>query len=226
MERYQRNMNMLSKEEIIKINNAKICVIGCGGLGGFIIEGLTRLGFEKLTIVDKDVFDETNLNRQLFSSHSNLGELKATTGAKRIKEINNRCTPTPINDELNESNIIDIIKGHDIVIDAVDNVKTKLLLQEYCEILNIPLVHGAIGGWYGQVAVILPGDKLLSRIYRTLESGIEKTLGNPSFTPAIIANFMVSEALKLYLNKGDVLRNKLLMLDLLSNELDLIEFTK
>jgi len=216
-------MNMLSEDEMIKVNKGKIAIIGCGGLGGFVIEGLARLGFETLTVVDDDVFDQTNLNRQLLATETNLMSSKSQSARTRIERVNSDVAVNSITLRFDEKFGKKIILNHDIVIDAVDNVKTKLLIEEYCKELNIPMVHGAIGGWFGQVANIMPGEDLLKKIYLTDQAGIESELGNPSFTPAVIANIMVSETLKLYLNK-DRLNKQLLTIDLLSNNFDKMDF--
>ncbi|XMB85964.1 HesA/MoeB/ThiF family protein [Mycoplasmatota bacterium WC44] len=221
--RYIKNMNMLSEDEIKSLHKAKICVIGCGGLGGFVIEGLIRLGFENLTVVDNDVFDKSNLNRQLFATESTLQNSKARTAGERVVDINSRSKVNPITLRFDRKYGKKIIQNHDIVIDAVDNVETKLLLEEFCNELNIPLIHGAIGGWFGQVAIIHPGDGILSKIYSSNTDGIEKELGNPSFTPAVTANIMVAEALKLYLNKKEKLHKQLLVIDLLNHSYDVID---
>jgi molybdopterin/thiamine biosynthesis adenylyltransferase len=99
-----------------------------------------------------------------------------------------------------------------------------LILQSFCEEAQIPLVHGAIAGWYGQVTTIFPGDRTLDRLYKDAsDRGLEDELGNPSFTPATIASIQVSEALKVITGKEEVLRKKILMIDLLDNEFHIIE---
>jgi molybdopterin-synthase adenylyltransferase len=118
-----------------------------------------------------------------------------------------------------------IIAGHDIVVDALDDIETRLFLQKLCEELNIPLVHGAIAGWYGQVTTILPGDRTLDFIYaRKKESkGVEKELGNPSFTPAHVASIEVGEVVKLFIKRGELLRNKILFINMLDNDYDIVD---
>jgi molybdopterin/thiamine biosynthesis adenylyltransferase len=105
----------------------------------------------------------------------------------------------------------------DLIFDCLDTISSRLHLQEMGERYSIPLVHGAIGGWFGQVAVVWPGSKLLSNIYGTKREGIEKTLGNPPFTPALIATLMVSEGIKLLLGKK-IRENTVLFADLLNNQ--------
>lgn len=221
-DRYIRNINTLSKEENDKLKSFKVCVIGCGGLGGYIIEQLGRLGIGSITAVDGDVFDVTNLNRQILSSENSIGESKALVAAQRIAMINSEIKLTPIHAIVTEQNCDEIIKGHDIVVDALDNMTSRRLLEESCEKLNIPMVHGAIAGWYGQVSTIMPGDRTLKKIYpEDSDKGSEVELGNPSFTPGLVASLQVAEVIKVLLNKGDVLQHKLLTIDLLSHEYDI-----
>jgi len=107
--------------------------------------------------------------------------------------------------------------GVELIFDCLDTIPSRLHLQEVGERLSIPLIHGAIGGWYGQVAIVWPGSKLLSNIYGTRQDGIEKVLGNPPFTPAFIATLMVSEGIKLLLGKKER-ENTVLFADLLNNQ--------
>ncbi len=224
MKRYIKNMNMLSKEENERLGDFKVCVVGCGGLGGYIIEFLGRLGIGHITVVDGDFFDETNLNRQILSEVETIGKSKALTAQKRMKQVNPLIEVTPITERISEENAHEVLKGHDLIIDAVDRINTRFLLQDTASKLNIPLIHGAIAGWYGQVSTIFPGDKTLDKIYPSKDgNGLESELGNPSFTPALVASIEVSEALKVLLGKGEFLRKKLLYIDLLDHDYVVME---
>lgn len=209
-------MNTLSKEENEKLKDYKVCVIGCGGLGGYIIEMLGRLGIGNITAVDGDVFQESNLNRQLLSDSDSIGVNKADRAKERMSLVNPDVKLTPINEMLVESNGLDILKGNNVVADALDNIISRLILQELCSKLNIPLVHGAIAGWYGQITTVFPGDNTLSFLYsKGHEKGVERHLGNPSFTPALAASIEVSEVIKILIGKGILLRKKVLFIDTL-----------
>ncbi|WP_461206774.1 HesA/MoeB/ThiF family protein [Clostridium sp. DL1XJH146] len=225
--RYEKNMSMLSEEENNKLKDFKVCVIGCGGLGGYIIEMLGRLGIGHITVVDGDTFDETNLNRQLLSDEKALGMNKAKKAEERMKTVNSSIKLMPIDKMFNVENGEEILKGHDVIVDALDSIDARLLLQELCEKLEIPMVHGAISGWYGQVTTILPGDRTLNFLYngeKNKQGNKEKVdLGNPSFTPAQIASIQVSEALKLLLKRGKLLSKRILFVDLLEQEFDIID---
>ncbi|MFZ5352454.1 MAG: HesA/MoeB/ThiF family protein [Bacillota bacterium] len=227
LKRYSRNVSTLSVEESESLVQNRVCVIGCGGLGGYIIEMLGRLGVGHITAIDGDVFEETNLNRQLLSDTESLGMNKALKAKNRMKVVNPHIEVTAITEKLTEVNGREILKGMDVVVDALDSIETRLLLEELCMELNIPMVHGAIAGWYGQVATILPGDKVLRNYYTGKDLvGAEKVYGNPSFTPALVASIQVSEVVKLLIGRGDLLRRKMLFIDLYRQEYDTIDFDR
>lgn len=210
---------MLSREENLSLRSKKVLVVGCGGLGGHIIEQLARLGIGHITAIDGDVFDESNLNRQLLSNTQNLGQPKANVAREHVAKVNPDVQVTAIHGFLDESNAEEIIAGHDVICDALDNMTTRLLLQRFAEKLSIPLVYGAIAGWYGQVTTIFPGDNILGSIYQGgTDKGIETELGNPSFTPALVASIEVSEVVKILTGKGQLLRNRFLMINTLDQE--------
>ena len=224
MLRYSRNKNLMSDDEITLLSQKKVCVLGLGGLGGYIVEMLSRIGVGSLTLVDGDVFDETNLNRQLFSSMNNLGNSKALEAEKRVKGINPLTKVIPVYEFVDSSNAMKIIANHDVIVDALDSIDLRKSIARACTELNLPLVHGAIAGWYGQVATIYPNDTTLDILYpKDIKRGIEKELGNPSFTPALVASIQVSEVIKLLLNRGDLLRNSFMMIDLYTNDIEVIK---
>jgi len=223
MDRYSKN-GIFSKLEQSAIKKSKVCLIGCGGLGGNILEMLLRLGVGSITIVDGDVFDQSNLNRQLLSNVENMNKSKVIEGVKRAKLVNPEIEVLPIQDSLNEENARDLISSHDVVIDALDNISTRFILQKACEEEKIPLVHGAVAGWYGQITTILPGNKSFNKIYPDrLKKGLEDKLGTPSFTPMLVASAQVSEVVKLLIGRGEILSNKVLYIDTIDNEYFIID---
>lgn len=218
MSRYERNFPAFSKEDFERIQNTAVCVVGCGGLGGYIIEMLARIGIGSLTVIDGDVFEASNQNRQLLSTEKNLGVPKAKAAADRVKLINKNVEVHYYHAFIGEENGLSLIGDCQLVMDALDNVPSRLTLQKLCNEKSIPLIHGAIGGWFAQVATVFPGDDTLSRIYAKENDYDSKSMGNPSFTPAFAASIQVSECLKVITEKEDLLRNKFLYVDLLSNE--------
>ena len=213
--RYLRNIGTLTESENIELFSKRVCVVGCGGLGGYIIESLGRTGVGNITAIDDDVFEESNLNRQILSEVSLLGSSKAKAAKLRMQKVNPNVNVEAIAIRLNEENSQDLLRGHDVVVDALDSISTRRILQKSCEELGIPLVHGAIGGWFGQVTVIMPGDRVLDKLYpASIDKGIETKLGNPSFTPAIVGSIQACETIKLLTKKGELLHHKVLSIDL------------
>lgn len=224
MKRYVRNHTCIGEVNQEKLKAASVCVLGCGGLGGYIIEMLVRLGVGRITVVDGDVFDETNLNRQLLSNEDNIGQSKANQAAIQMHKINSDVEVKPISKFVTKENGYEILKGHHIVVDALDDIKVRKDVCALCSEMGIPYVYGAIAGWYGQVATIYPGDHTLDILYQsTVTKGKEIELGNPSFTPATIASVQVAEVVKLITGKGQVLRHAFMHMDLLNNEFEVFK---
>lgn len=223
-ERYLRNMTLLSPQENARLKDFRVGVIGCGGLGGYCLEMLGRLGIGQITAVDGDVFEPTNLNRQLLADETTLGKNKALAAQARMAKVNPLVAVRAIPERFSDSNGREILQGQDVVIDALDNLETRFLLQDLACELAIPLIHGAVAGWYGKITTIFPGDDTLNRLYRREQHpGLEQKIGTPAFTPAVVAAMQVSEALKVLLHKGQPLRHKLLYIDLHSNLMQLID---
>jgi molybdopterin/thiamine biosynthesis adenylyltransferase len=223
--RYLKNQNSITEDEQTFLSTKSCAIVGCGGLGEYIAQHLLRLGIIKISIIDPDAFEETNLNRQLYCTELNLGKTKTEETKLNLLRINKNAEITTVNHRLTAENGLIYLKNHDLVFDAIDSINDRIMLQQLCEKLNIPLVSASIAGWYGQITFIYPGDNTLQKVYKHAENfSIEKETGNPAFTPAIMASWQVSEALKYFLNKGDLLRNKLLVLDLLFNETTIIDF--
>ena len=224
--RYQRNRNMISCEEQLRLFRSSVAVIGCGGLGGYVIEELARLGVGHITAIDPDIFEEHNLNRQILSSPAALGMAKVEAAAARVAGINPAVTLVPIRDAYAPENGAAYLGRAHVIVDALDSIPTRLELAETCTTLNIPMVHGAIGGWYGHLTTQFPGDTTVQSIYRNWVAGkgIERELGNPAFTPAVVASLEVAEVCKLLLGKGETLRNRKLLINLLDMEFEEISF--
>ncbi|HBA88781.1 MAG TPA: thiamine biosynthesis protein ThiF [Geobacter sp.] len=224
--RYQRNRNMISTEEQLRLFNSRIAVIGCGGLGGYVIEELARLGVGQIVAIDPDIFEEHNLNRQILSYPAILGMPKVYAALERASQINPAVTVTAVQDSFCVMNGFELLAGCQVAVDALDSISYRLELAEVCNIAGIPMVHGAIGGWYGHVATQFPGETTVQQIYRhwVAGKGIEQQLGNPAFTPAVVASLEVAEVCKILLGKGELLRNRKLSIDLLAMEIHEISY--
>ncbi|QXE91178.1 HesA/MoeB/ThiF family protein [Geomonas subterranea] len=224
--RYQRNRNMIQIDEQLRLFQSRVAVIGCGGLGGYVLEELARLGVGQIVAIDPDIFEEHNLNRQILSSPALLGQPKAAVAAERLAQVNPAVTVTAIQDYFCLANGHELLAGTHVAVDALDSISYRLQLAEFCNLAGIPMVHGAIGGWYGHVASQFPGETTVQQIYRhwVAGKGIEQQLGNPSFTPAVVASLEVAEVCKILLGKGEPLRNRKLTIDLLEMEMQEISY--
>jgi molybdopterin/thiamine biosynthesis adenylyltransferase len=216
--RYQRNQKMLSTAEQLRLAKSRVAVIGCGGLGGYVLEELARLGVGRLVAVDPDVFEEHNLNRQLLATPVLLGTAKVEAAVARLGEVNPAVTVLPAREAFSVANGASLLAGCALAVDALDSIPVRLELAAVCAGLEIPLVHGAIAGWYGQVTTQFPGDTTLVDSYARSGTGIEKELGNPSFTPALVASLEAAEVCKVLLSRGTPLRRRTLVIDLLEME--------
>ncbi|MCL1935376.1 MAG: HesA/MoeB/ThiF family protein [Defluviitaleaceae bacterium] len=218
--RYSRNIQAISKKQLNDLHSKKVCVIGSGGIGGYVVEILSRIGIHNITVVDNDVFDYNNLNRQLFSKESLIGKSKVEAAKQRIFEVNSNVNLQIHDKMLTEENAEEIVKNHDLVVDALDNIKTRFMLSKTCSKLNIPMIHGAIAGWHGQVCIVFPNDDTLEKLYKNIdtEKGVELELGNLPFTASTIASLQCAEAVKILTGKGNLLRGEVLQVDILHNE--------
>jgi molybdopterin-synthase adenylyltransferase len=224
--RYQRNRQAISVHQQLTLFRSRVAVIGCGGLGGYVIEELARLGVGTIIAIDPDVFEEHNLNRQILSSPGTLGRAKVEAAAARVADINPAVTLIPVRDYYAPENGTELLRDAQVVVDALDSIPTRLALAETCAELGVPLVHGAIGGWYGQVTTQFPGDDTIQKLYsRWVEGkGVEQHLGNPSFTPALVASIETAEVCKILLGEGETLRNRKLSINLLDMEFEEVIF--
>lgn len=227
-ERYISNTQTFSWRQLELVTQKRVGIVGLGGLGGYVCQSLARFGVGSLTIIDGDVFQERNLNRQVFATAKTLEQSKALVCQKALAEINPDVAVTAHAVMLDESNAATLLQNLDLVVDCLDNIKARFVLADCCTALNIPLVHGAIAGFYGHVANIFPGDGLLSLIYPqgpNTSNGLEATLGNPPFTPQLVAALQSCEALKILTNSPKILRNAMLHVDMLENSYEVIEFS-
>ena len=218
-ERYLRNIPALTEEECLQLQSKRVLVVGCGGLGGNIISMLLRVGVGHLRIVDGDVFEPTNLNRQLFSSVTALGHNKARIAAQRASFINPDVEVDVVEEFFTEENADRLLEGCDIVMDALDNIHGRRLLSAACRKAGIPLVYGAISGWVAQAALSMPGDNLIETLYPEDVQVRDKSV--LSFTPSLCSAMQASLCVK-YLTGRSVDSGTVYYFDLLNQEYEQI----
>ena len=206
-----------------KMLEARVLLLGAGGLGSPAAYYLAAAGIGNLGIVDFDQVDLSNLQRQIIHSTERIGMLKTESAKKTIQALNPDVNVTLYNEKMDSSNIMSLIKGYDYVVDGSDNFPTRYLVNDACVMKNITLIHGSIYRFEGQVTVFKPGD---GPCYRCLypeppppgmvpncqEGGVLGVLAG------VIGNLQVVEVLKLILGIGKPLVGKLLIYDALNTE--------
>lgn len=218
--RYIRNRDAISVKEQLKLAVSRVAVVGAGGLGGQVILLLARVGIGHLVVVDHDLFDETNLNRQALSHTESLGRPKSEQAVAGVRSINPGVDVTPHQAKIDASNAPEILDGSDVVVDALDNVPTRFALERATKALKIPLVHGAVAGFEGRMMTIFPEDPGLKNLYGSEQVKVddvkrpEAILGVPVLTPSFIANLQAMEVVKIILERGKLFRNSMLHVDL------------
>ncbi|MGE5454882.1 MAG: HesA/MoeB/ThiF family protein [Methylocystaceae bacterium] len=218
--RYQRNFKSLSLDDQARLAASTVAIVGCGGLGGSMAEEFSRLGVGNLILVDGDQVEETNLNRQLFAIETNMGKPKVEAARDRLQVVNSGVKLKLIADWFNEENARNFFSGADVVCDALDSMTRRVELERACHRLGLPLVYAGIAGWFGLIGVSLPGDYSVASLFRQGDKGMEKTWGNPAFTPWVLASFCVVEATKILIGRKVSLRHAWLQVDLLDMEFE------
>ncbi|MBR2557606.1 MAG: HesA/MoeB/ThiF family protein [Methanobrevibacter sp.] len=230
-EMVSRQMSIVTRSEQQKFKDATIAVIGCGGIGGETIEMLARAGVGKLVLADMDKFDLSNLNRQTLATLNDVGLSKSEVGGEKVRSINPHADVEVYNEKVTQENIDEIIKDGDIVIDAMDNVLTRVIISRAAKKEKIPFIHGAIHGTLGQITVFLSnsdkdyetmfnlpsqGKDLTEDVIEALEnvtSGVPPVIGP---TPNLIGCLQAMEAFKIMTGIGKVIvAPKILTFDLL-----------
>jgi len=226
--RYLRNIGTIGLDGQVKLLQSTVAVVGAGGLGSTVVELLARQGVGHLVIIDGDRFTEQNLNRQIMSTEKNLGKYKVSVAAKRVKEINSATTVTVFRERLTVANAQSLLDDARVVVDGLDNLSSRLLVEQACRQLDIPYVYASIGGFNGQLMTVFPGDVGLSSLYGSCsdtlaEQGIETRIGNPPATVALIAALQVQEVVKIITGVGTPTRNRVLLVDVRECAIDRIE---
>ncbi|SMC22811.1 Molybdopterin or thiamine biosynthesis adenylyltransferase [Desulfacinum hydrothermale DSM 13146] len=214
--RYTKNVWALSMEEQLRLAQATAFVCGCGGLGGTILQLLARAGVGHLRFCDGDTFAPSNLNRQWFSSSDTLGQPKAAVAAAVCRRLNPFVRLTALQLVLDQDTAERSIAGAQVVIDAVDNLAARFLLDRTRKSLRIPFIHGAVAGWLGQLTTFLPESPLTLRsIYgdRLERDPSEASLGVLGPTAAVIGSLEALEAIRVLAGRAPAHAGQLLYFD-------------
>ena len=222
----QTLLSEIGEEGQEKLKQARVLIAGVGGLGCPFALYLTTAGVGRLGLIDDDVVSLSNLHRQVLYNEADIGQPKAECAARHLQQKNSDIELTAYPIRLTKENAERLIREYDIVVDGCDNHATRYLISDVCHQLQKPYVYAAIGAFQGQVGVLCYDEQ--ASTYRTLfpdedvmcdrkaEKGVIGT------TPAVIGSLVANEVIKLIIGYGDVLKNKLFCIDLLTLQTQLI----
>lgn len=214
LERYQRQIIIpgFGEEGQEKLKRVRVLLVGSGGLGSPAAIYLAAAGVGTLRIVDSDVVALGNLNRQILHWTRDIGRNKIDSAGEKVKEINTGIRVETVKARLTEDNARELASDYDLIVDAVDNLATRYLLNRTAMERNIPLFHGAVHGFQGQAMTILPGQTpCLMCLYRGASPGGPVPV--VGVTPAVIACIQVTEVIKYITGLGQLLTGRLLIYD-------------
>ncbi len=229
MNRYERQIiiDNFGENTQEKLKRSRVLVVGAGGLGCPVLTYLTAVGIGNIVIADFDTVSESNLNRQFFYTPKHIGEKKALIAKKILSKQNPEINIFVETDKIDEDNIAKIAENCDVIIDCVDNVKTRLVLNEYCIKNDIPLVEGAVFEFYGSVTVITrksPCLECLGYCDKVFEENANKVVGVVGSIAGVIGSLQATECIKIL--KGEkYLQNEILHYDGINSTFDKIKIS-
>jgi len=232
-ERYKRHLSLkeFGEEGQIRLKNSSVIFIGAGGLGSSAIMYVAAAGIGKIGIADDDKVEISNLQRQVIHNNSEIGNYKTHSAERRIKELNPHCKVMTFTKRINNKNAVEILSQFDIICDCSDNFGTRYLINDACVILNKPLIYGSVQGFEGQVSVFNL-NKNSPNFRDLLPNPPDKDLipsctdyGVVGISPGIIGILQANEIIKIIIKKGKVLDGKILIFNLLENNMKKLNLT-
>lgn len=218
MDRYDRQIMLygFGKGGQEKLKKATVFIAGAGGLGSPIAIYLAVAGVGNLRVVDHDTVELSNLNRQVLHWQEDINKIKADSAAAKLSKLNPDITVAGIAETITEANVARLVENADIIVDAMDNLPTRYILNRAAIEKNIPFVHGAVSGFEGRAMTVIPGKSAcLNCVYHGVTVPEEKfpVIG---VTPAVIGCIQATEVIKYITGMGNLLTDRLLNYDALS----------
>ena len=215
LERYDRQIRIpgFGIEGQLKLQRAKVLVAGLGGLGSPASIYLAAAGVGKLLLIDREVVELSNLNRQILHWDKDVSRRKVDSAVEKLRQLNPNISIEGLAVQINEDNIYDFVKEVDLVVDGMDNFKTRFIINEACVKLGKPFIHGAVYGLEGRLMTIIPRKGPCLRCLIPTEPPEVKPFPVLGATPAVIASLQVIEAIKVLTGIGEPLVGKLLVFD-------------
>ncbi|MCF6172936.1 MAG: HesA/MoeB/ThiF family protein [Campylobacteraceae bacterium] len=233
VERYARHIILegIGIEGQLKLLNSKVLIIGAGGLGSPAALYLAAAGVGTIGIADGDVVDLSNLQRQIIHATDDIGIAKTKSAKQKMLALNPDIEVIVYNEFLNASNILDIVKEYDFIIDGCDNFATKFLINDACVLANKAFSHGGILRFIAQTMTVIPHE---SACYACVFDSPPPPNSVPTCSQAgvlgtvagVLGSIQATEAVKYIIGKGELLSNKLLIADMMSMDFDKVKFKK
>jgi len=228
IERYDRQIRIreLGVEGQLKLKNSRVLVAGVGGLGGIATMYLAAAGVGFIRIVDEGVLELNNLNRQIPYSEKDLGRLKVEAAAERLKSLNSDITIEPIPEKITSENVDELLRDIDLVIDGLDNFKTRLIINDKCIEYRIPFIHGAIYSFEGRLMTVIPGRSPCLRCLIPSAPPEYDTIPVIGPIPGVIGCLEALEAVKIITGVGKPFTDSILIFDGLNLEFTSIPISR
>ena len=214
-ERYDRQIMIkgFGEEGQEKLKRAKVIIAGGGGLGSPLSIYLAAAGVGMIRIIDHGSVELSNLNRQVLYWEEDIGRRKVTSAVEKLKKLNPEIKIEAIEETITEANVSQLVAGFDLVVDAMDNLPTRYLLNKAALEKDIPFFHGAVYGFEGRAMTIIPGKiACLECVYHGVTTS-EKELPVIGVAPAVIGCIQAVEVIKYIVGIGELLTNRLLIYD-------------
>ena len=212
-----------------KLKQARVLVIGAGGLGCPVLQYLAAAGTGRLAIAEFDMVSEANLQRQVLYGSEDVGKLKSVIATKRVEHLNDLIETERINLKIDVSNSLKILKDYDVIVDATDNLEARYIINDSCILLGKPMVHGAIYKYEGQVSVFNYAGGPTYRCYNPKSADRDFRNPKPSeagllgVLPGITGTIMANEVIKIITETGNVLSGKILIFNINDYAFNILE---
>ena len=211
-ERYDRQIMIgeIGQEGQGKLKRSRVVIAGAGGLGSPIAIYLTAAGIGTIRIIDHDQVALSNLNRQILHWEEDIGRKKVDSAREKLRNLNSAVEIETIGETITANNVSQLVEGYDVIVDAMDNLPTRYILNRCAIEKNVPFFHGAVNGFEGRVMTVIPGKTACLRCMYRGPVPQEKfpVIG---VTPALIGIIQATEVIKYLLGIGNLLTNRLLL---------------
>ena len=227
--RYEKNFEKegITKEAQERLLASKVLVMGAGGLGSGVIMNLAAMGVGQIKIIDDDIVEESNLNRQIIHKYKNIGRAKVISAKDWVQEFNSDIKVELDKINLNELNYFNVIQGYDIIVDCFDSYESKYMLNEIALRHNKILIHGGTQGFRGQITTIVPSKTgCLACVMQKPKIFKEEHLASLSPVVNVISSLQALEVLKIITGTGEPLMNKIMIFDGLKSEFKILNYAK